>query len=338
MKNILVVNVNWLGDTIFSSPVFRALKEQYPQAKISCLAVPRVREILEGVSYIDEIIEYDERGKHRGLLAKVYLIKRLRQKDFDIAFLLHRSMTRALLIYCAGIPLRVGYDTKGRGRLLTHKVVVREDLRHRSDYYLNVIESFGVPVNDRTSRLEIVDKERNEIEKILVDNGINGKQEYLLVNPGGNWDLKKWPIKRFAILVDYLIKEMKSQVIITGSTKDIALVKELTSQLQTQPIILVGQTNLKHLAALMKRARVVISADSGPLHIANSVGSKIVGIFGPTRPEVTGPRGPGKRTILQHDVGCNRDACYFLQCPDNICMKAVTVEEVIHAVREIIDQ
>ena len=86
--------------------------------------------------------------------------------------------------------------------------------------------------------------------------------------------------------------------------------------------------------ALMKRADCVVSADSGPVHIASSVGTNVIGIFGPTRPEITGPRGSGRAVILQRDVGCNRRPCYNLECPDNICMQAVNVKEVLDAVRQ----
>ena len=115
MKKILVINANWVGDVVFSAPLFRALKEAYPQAHVSCLAVPRVKEVLESIPDLDEMIIYDERGKHRSPLAKIQLILELKHQRFDIAFLLHRSLTRALLVFLAGIPQRVGYDTKGRG-------------------------------------------------------------------------------------------------------------------------------------------------------------------------------------------------------------------------------
>src|SRR5262245_47517489 len=135
MQNILVVNVNWLGDVIFSSPVFKAIKENYPKAHVACLAVPRVKEILESIPGIDEIIIYDEKGVHRNPLAKLSLINSLRRRNFDIAFLLHGSLTRALIVYLAKIPQRVGYATKGRGRFLTHQVEPLSNEPHRCDYY-----------------------------------------------------------------------------------------------------------------------------------------------------------------------------------------------------------
>ena len=115
MKNILVVNVNWLGDIVFSAPVFQAIKDTYPQSRVSALALPRVVGILKQVPYVDEIIVYDEKGHDRSLWGKLKLIAHLRSKDFDAVFLLHGSWTRALLVFLAGIPIRVGYDRKKRG-------------------------------------------------------------------------------------------------------------------------------------------------------------------------------------------------------------------------------
>jgi len=335
MNNILIVNVNWLGDVIFSSPLFKALKEACPQAKISCLAVPRVKDVLECVPFIDEIIIYDEKGKHRNPVAKLQLIGELRKKNFDAAFLLHRSLTRALLVFFAGILQRIGYDEKGRGRFLTHKVEPITGQVHRSDHYLNVVESFGITVNDRTTKLTVSLEAEKEIKEILEEKGVPEEDNLIVINPGGNWDLKQWPLENFTVLIDRLMEEFNSRVLISGAAKDVALANKIIASLKSKPVILAGETNLKQAMALMKQANLVISADSGPLHIANSVGTDVIGIFGPTRPEITGPRGSGRIFILQHDVECNRQACYNLDCADNICMQAVTVEEVCNVVRQI---
>lgn len=335
-KNILVVNVNWVGDVIFSTPVFKALKKTYPQARVCCLAVPRVREIIESCPYIDDVIIYDEEGEHRGLFKKLQLVLQLRQKKFNIAFLLHRSLTRALLVYLANIPERVGYDTKGRGFLLTHKVrPADKDRIHRCDYYLHVIESFGMTVEDRTCELAVDDDHRSDIRRLLKENGIDDQDEVVVINPGGNWDLKRWPKEQFALLMAQISKERKAKIIVTGAKKDISLAHEIISLSGVEAIILAGVTNLKQLAALFLRSSLVISNDSGPLHIANCVGTPTVALFGPTRPEVTGPRGKGKYAVLQNDVGCNRSPCYNLGCPDNVCMKSITIEQVCHEIRRL---
>lgn len=337
MKNILVINVNWLGDVIFSSPVFRALRRHYPDAHIACMAVPRVKEILECIDVIDEVIEYDEEGRHKGLLAKLKFIGTLRRKQFDEAFFLSRSFSRVFLITLANIPRRIGYENKKRGKLLTHVIdAPREDI-HRSEYYLNVIQSYGIKVDDFRSVLNVPDKEDGEIQKILETKGITPEDYVIAVNPGGNWNLKRWPAENFSRLIDLINDHLGAKIVMTGSEIDTDLVYRICSGLKTsqEPVILTGKMTIKQLLALMKRVNIFISADSGPLHMAGSVGCASIGIFGPTRPELTGPRGKKESIILQREVGCNKRACYYLECQDNTCMQAVTVEDVYAAIRQI---
>lgn len=338
MKNILVVNVNWIGDVIFSTPIFKALKQQYPNANIVCMAVPSVVPVLKSCPYIDEIIIYDERGRHKWPWGKIQVIFTLSKFHFDIVFLLHRSWTRAFLIYLAGIRQRVGYDLKDLGRLLTHKVELLEGDVHRCDYYLNVIESFGVEVKDRTTEIVPSDSVREKVAYLLSAKGISKEEFLVVVNTGGNWDLKRWPKECFAELIGCIMSELKIKVVIPGALKDETLVDYIHQISQVDPVVMAGKTNLEQVFALMERADVVVSSDSGPLHIASSVGSSTIAIFGPTRPEITGPRGRGDSVVLQEDLDCNAEACYQLDCPDNRCMKAVFVDKVVVEVKKFYQQ
>jgi heptosyltransferase II len=335
-KKILVFNVNWLGDVIFTTPVFRALKEYYPGSTISCLAVPRVREILECCPAIDEVLIYDERGRQRGLVGKIRLIKELQDKKFDIVFLLHRSWSRALLVWLAGIPERVGYPTKHRGLFLTHWVSPLSGIVHRSDYYLRVIEDYGVPVHNRGYELSVLSEARGAVTRLLEQAGVHVGDYLVVVNPGGNWDLKRWPKENFAELTRRLTQELQVKVVISGAEKDIPLAREIAEKSKVQPLVLAGKTTVKQVIALMARATLVISADSGPLHIAHSVGTPVVGIFGATLPSLTGVRGKNRAIILRKDLECNQQPCYSLDCPDNQCMKIVTVDDVVVAAKQLL--
>ncbi|MBF0522644.1 MAG: lipopolysaccharide heptosyltransferase II [Candidatus Omnitrophica bacterium] len=336
MKKILVVNVNWVGDVAFSAPIFKALKEFYPQCQITCMAPSRVRGVLECLSDVDEIIDYDERVTHRGVLQKLGVILKLRREKFDAAFLLHGSLTRALMVFLAGIPKRIGYDTKKRGFLLTHKISPPTGkMLHRSDYYLGVLESYGIPVKDRSPRLTVGEESLKEVKQILFQNGILDVHPRILVHVGANWTLKRWPKENFTRLLESLLKDADAEIVIPGTKEDLGLIEEICSPLRIKPHILAGKTNLKQLIALMSISDLLISSDSGPLHLANAVGIKTIGLFGPTRPEVTGPKGQGRATILQYEVGCNSKACYHLACMDNICMQAITVKDVLDAASKI---
>lgn len=335
MKKILVVLPNWLGDVIFSVPVFINLKKEYPGASITCLAVPRVKDILECVAPVDQIIEYDEDGRHKTPFGKLGLIGCLRKEKFDSVFLLHRSLTRALLVFLAGIPVRVGYDEKGRGGFLTHKFKSNLNEQHRIDHYLDVIEKFGVKIEERKYSLNISAEIVEEVRLLKEKMGVRDDLFTIIINPGGNWDLKRWPIKNFVKLVTRLSDIADVQVILTGAPKDKELIEEILLDSNGKVIDLSGQTDLKILIGLMAQVDLVVSGDSGPVHMASAVGMDVLALFGPTRSEITAPRGSGNVRILQRNVGCNLQACYHLDCVDNICMQAISVEDVLHEIRQI---
>ena len=335
MKRILVVNVNWMGDVIFSLPIFKTLKARYPQSLIACMAPPRVKAILDNAPFIDQVIVYDEDKMHRSVAAKIKFIGQLKKQNFDIAFLLHRSLTRSFLVFLAGIPERVGYPAKAKGMFLTHKVPSLPEPIHRSDYYLHTIESYGVPVSDRRNELQISTEAVDQMNGFLARYDIFPIDYLIVIHPGGNWNLKQWPPENFARLIDAILVDSSVKVVIAGGAQDRKASEAISRLTKKDPVVLTGNLTLIQLMALMKRADLVVSADSGPLHLAASLGTKTIGLFGPTRPEITGPRGITPSVVLQKDVGCNRRACYHLSCPDNICMQSVTVKDAIDAIHQI---
>ena len=336
MRNILVVNINWLGDAVFSTPVFKALKSHYPQARIVCLAVPRVAEVLKFCPFIDEIMVYDEKGRDRSPGAKVGMIARLRSRRFEAAFFLHRSMSRALLVFLAGVPVRVGYANPKQRWLLTRAVEEKLTTEHRSDRYLRVVESHGVPVKDRTCELRCDPGDAEAACRFLESSGYKRMDPFAVLNVGGNWDLKRWPPQRFSELIRRVRRDWQLRVVISGGPGDRALAEGIVRDSGEEALVTAGAMTLGQSLALFEMAKVVVSCDSGPLHLAGSVGTPVLGIFGPTRPEVTGPRGIGRSLVLFKDVGCNKAPCYYLECSNNVCMRAVTVDNVCEALRDLI--
>jgi lipopolysaccharide heptosyltransferase II len=329
MKKILVVSVNWLGDVVFSTPVFRALKMAYPAARICVLAVPRVKEVLELCPDVDQVIVYDEDGKARGIGGKIGAGLALRGMKFDAVFILRRSLSRSFVVWLAGIPVRVGFASDAWQWLLTRRVDDKGcDQLHRSDVYLHVLEAFGVKVRERSARLAVGRDVCELLATKLRAKGLTGDERIVVLNTGGNWDLKQWPEERFAELAARLTRELGFTIVLCGGEADLLRVRSIAQASGVNPVVLAGETNIKELAALFKRAHMVVSADSGPLHLANAVGANVVALFGPTRPEITGPQGQGRIKVLLRDVGCNHAPCYYLECPDNRCMKALTVDDV----------
>lgn len=335
-KRILIFNVNWLGDVLFSTATIRNIRRNFPGSYISCIVPSRCYQILKGNPHLDEIIIFDDKDRHKGILAKFNFVKLLKGKNFDTVFLLHRSFRRALICRLADIPQRIGYYTKKRGFLLTKKITMpKKDSLHRIDFYLNIIEKAGLKVEDRYLEFFFSDEDSKFVDDFLTKNSL-GKQDLLVaLNPGGNWPPKRWPREHWSGLADRLINELGAKVIITGSLSDVALAKEIKNSMKGKPIVACGTLNLKHLGALMKKADLFITADTGPLHIANAVGAKkIIALFGPTSPDITGPYPLKNATILKKDVGC-KIPCYVVHCRDNRCMKAITPDDIIEKIKDL---
>lgn len=337
-KRILVFNVNWLGDVLFSTAAFRALRQAYPDAYIACIVHPRAKEILQGNPNLDEIIVFDEKDKEKHLLNKFKFVSKLAKKNFDTVYMFHRSVSRLMLMVMSNIPNRIGYKAKKRSFvLLTKRISLPKVKMHRVEYFLNILKTCGTPCEAKFYEFFIDMASQKKILDFFQDQGINKGDLVIALNPGGNWFLKRWIPERFSELANSLIKEFKAKIIITGSANDAALAESIGAGLVERPIIACGKTSLKELGALLERCNLFISADSGPMHIAVSLGVPTIALFGPTSPEITGPIGKGKVKVIQKDVGCEIP-CYKVDCQDSRCMKAINTEDVLEAVREIINK
>lgn len=332
MGRILIVNVNWIGDVIFSTPFIKAVREAHPDSYVACLLHPRCVDILKDNPRIDEIIVYDEEGSHRSLLGKLKLIINLKKKKFDTTFILHRSFTKALITFLAGIKERIGYPTKHRSVFLTKVVEISDEeilLRgtHKVEYFLNIARAAGINARDIAYEFFIKDFDRQRVSQFLKENGVLDKDLLVVLCPGGNWDMKRWPKENFAKLGDLFIDDLGAKVIISGAKKDISLVEDIKKMMKGKPIISCGKTTLKELGALLERVDLVVANDTGPMHLAVAMKTNVVALFGPTSPRLTGPYGPGSYSVIWKNEECDTP-CYDVACADNRCMALITVEDV----------
>ena len=322
---------------MFSSAAIRNIRRNYPDGYVACIIPSRCYAMLKDNPYLDEVIIFDEKDRHKGMLSKLNFISLLKVKKFDAVFLLHRSFSRALICRLAGIPERIGHYTKKRSFLLTKKIIPpKKDSLHRIDYYLDLIENAGLRIEDRYPDFFFTPLDGKHVDDFLSKNSVDKGDFIAVINPGGNWLLKRWPVDYWAQLADKLINQMGLKVIITGSVSDLKLAGQIKEKMKEAPLIACGILNIKQLGVLAKRADLFITADTGPLHIANAVGCKnIIAIFGPTSKEVTGPYPSTNVVVLQKDVGCPIP-CYKVNCKDSRCMKAVSPGDVLAEVKKLL--
>jgi len=336
-KRILIVEVNWIGDVLFSTPFISSIRERFCDAYITCMVVPRVKPVLENNPHIDEIIVYDENGRHRGIFGKLRFINSLRKKKFDLAILLHRSLTRTLISILGGIKNRAGYTTPKRRIFLTHPIEPPEAELHKADYFLNVSKALGGNISGKKCEFFVKGSERSYIEKELSKNGIKKEDLLVVMNPGGNWPPKRWSEENFAKLGDMLTRGYKAKVAISGAPGDTRRAKLIKSKMKESAAVLVGRTNIKELAALMERADFVISGDSGPAHIACAMGSNTIALFGPTSPRLTGPYECPNARVIQKNSDCEVP-CYDVTCKNYACMDAITVFDVVQVFEDMYEK
>jgi lipopolysaccharide heptosyltransferase II len=333
-NKILIVEVNWLGDVLFSTPAIRVLKEIYPDSYIGVLVHKRCQEVLLGNPNINEIILLDEEGSHRGLLGKIRLIRELRTKRFGTAYLFHRSFTRALICLLSGIDSRIGYYTKKRRFLLTQNMAPPPQAVHRAAYYYYLVTG---KMPDDISKLRcdfvISSKDQSYIEELLRKENIKSDKRLVVIHPAGNWLPKRWPKENFANLADALMDRFKVTVIFSGASQEKAVLTDILNLMKNKPINLCAKTNLKQLGALFKKADLIISADSGPLHIAVALKRPTVAIFGPTSTAITGPLYKENIAILQKEIDCVIP-CYKQDCQDNRCMRLISVNDVLDCIEK----
>lgn len=334
IKRILIIHPNWRGDVLFSTALLRALKNKFPAASISSLIVPRCSEILQGNPDIDEIIFQQETRGLNNFLRGFRHISLLRPKRFDIAFLLTPSFTRSLLIFLARIPLRVGYK-KGRKSIFLNKKInpPKADV-HRAEYFLNLAYFLKIE-REKNYYFFVSNQDEKWADDFLNKNKIDKQNFLVIMNPGGNWELKRWPPENFARLGDKLIERYKARVLITGSEKDKKLAEKIFSLMQNKPILAAGKTTLKQLGALFKKANLVIANDSGPMHIAVALDCPVIALFGPTSSQITGPYGNDKNYRVIQKGSPPFLPCYGSICPQERSMDEISVDEVLAKIDQI---
>jgi heptosyltransferase-2 len=326
-SKILVMHTGgWIGDMILLTPVLRALRKELPEAHISMLVRPLVRNLMEKNPYLHEVIVYDKRGEHRGIRQMRKFADRLKAKRFDIAIILHPNSIRStLLAYMAGIPERVGANIRGRELLLTAKVQRRNNI-HEVQRYLDVISPItGTGQDGKLEFWGISGDDEAFAERILADRS----GPVIGINPCTTWPSKQWPAERFARLADLLAQRFSARVLITGGPDDLHIADRITKLASSKPVNLIGRTTIWQLGALIKRCHLYITCDSGPMHISAAVDTPTIALFGPTDPVRHGPYGAG-HTVVRKEVQCS--PCYQRECKNGDCMNAIQVEDIMEVV------
>lgn len=319
----MIIDLARLGDVTLASPVIANLRINHPDARIDFLVSRNSASTVLHNPKLNNVYVVDTPSG--GLINQVREVRKiaemLRSDSYDVAFILHRSFGSVIMAKLAGIPVRVGLNTEVRGFLLTHKTRL-DRTRHRMDNNLALLELMDEKVSTRKPEyfpLEEISGVVKQAEEF------KGNSSLVVINPNGVWETKRWRTEKFRILVEKLLSNYGVRIIVIGGKGDEQR-GEIVSQGNPDVLNLTSKTTVDDLYRICRISKLVITNDSGPMHIAACADVPIIAIFGPTDPRRCGPRN-GQNQIVNADVGCLK--CYKKTCADLKCMDKLDVDQVL---------
>lgn len=343
-ERILVHCPNWVGDLAMATPALRAVRENNPEAYIVLLVRPQIREVVEGLGYYDEIIEYDSTSRDRSLLRKLAVSRRLRSRRFTRAIILPNSFGSAALSLLAAIPERIGYRTDGRGVMLTTSIPGPEENGKvvpipMVDRYLALCSRLKYVVSSRRIELALAAGTREKADRLYEERGISRAKPVVSLIPGASFGSSKcWPAERFAEVGDALIARDGVQILVLPGPGEEEIAARIEAGMRHRPFNFVDRiVPLEMLKALISDSALVVTNDTGPRHFAAAFGVPAIVIMGPTDPRYTAYdlEGMGPLRLFREAVECG--PCHLKVCPtDHRCMRSITAGPVIAACEEFL--
>lgn len=333
---------NWIGDLVMSTPVLADLKKQYPNAKITAMARTPLHDLLKADPHVDELFTFCKTscfGRHD---EKRNIIEKLRQGKYDLGILLTNSFSSAWWFWQGRVENRVGFAANMRSLLLTEAVPFPKERKqqHIVLTYKKLLEPLGISPSSTPPKIYLTSEEIKQARQLLTTNyGIPPGRPLIGINPGAAYGSAKcWLPERFREVALEFIEKTDAYVLFFGDAGGASLVKEICRDLPPRVFNLAGATSLRELASLISLCNVLLTNDSGPMHIAAAVGTEVIALFGSTDAVVTGPySAKGTGLVIQKQVSCS--PCFKRTCPiDFRCMKEISAKEVIAAVLQTLDK
>jgi lipopolysaccharide heptosyltransferase II len=337
-----------MGDLVLSLPAIHAMRRAYPEATIDVLILAANAGVVKHDQAISRIVTYDPNIWRRPgafMSAASYkeflgVLRDLRTQRYDLCLSLCGDWA-SILAFFSKARRRVGYRGEAYPFFMTDPVPGRRyrARQHEVDYVLGVAKAAGGIVGEgqREPAMTVSESAREEVRALLAASGVQKGPLLIAAHAGAtNGMAKRWPLPFWAALADQLIAQLGAKVILTGAPSDADMTGAVAAQMRQQPLDFAGKTSVQQLAALLAECDLVISGDSGPLHMAGAVGTPVVAIHGPTDPALSGPAGKDA-TVLRLGLFCSPcyDASLWAECRffNPVCMKGITPDEVFEAAR-----
>lgn len=347
-KNILCIRLDTIGDVLMTTPAIRALKESIPDRRIGLLTSSTGSQIASLVPEIDRVVVYDApwlkatplRG---GAGPDRAFIEAIRAEDFDAAVIFtvysQNPLASAMMCYLADIPLRLAHCRENPYQLITHWVPEPEpdrSRRHEVRRQLDLVATVGAHVRDERLSLRIADDARQRVLGLLGDLGLAAESPWVIIHPGATAPSRRYPWESYARVGERLKSELGWEVIFTGTGSESDLVEAARAAMGASSHSLAGKVELGEMAALLSYAQMLISGNTGPVHMAAAVGTPVVDLYALTNPQHTPWKVPSR--VLSKDVPCKY--CYKSVCPQghNLCLRLIPPDAVVSAARDLYNE
>jgi heptosyltransferase I len=330
---ILLIKPSSLGDIVHALPVVAALKHRWPAAHLTWVVKQEWADLVRRVEGVDRVWPLD--STLSGWLGQV---RALRAERFDLMIDLQGLFRSAALGWLSGVPTRMGFANGREGSpwFYTHRVPVHTVEMHAVDRYLLVAAALDASSNGTAEfRFKPLDHDRAVVQELLQGQGLSPEQPWVAMNISARWLTKRWPARSFAAVADQLQAEGHGPIVVIGSEQERADIREFRTLTHYPIIDLAGAVPLGCLPALLANAAVLITNDSGPMHIAAAVGTPVVALFGPTSPLRTGPYG-ANHVVFTRDLPCR--PCFSRVCqhaPTMECLESILPQDVAAAAHRL---
>lgn len=330
INSILVIKLRAVGDVLLSTPVIQNLHEHFPHARIDFLTDKFAEGVVAGNPWITNVITFDKRRT-----SSLALIREVRRARYDLVIDLFSNPRSAVITWMSGARVRVGFPFRWRKYAFTIVIPPRGSEVHNIEFNLDALRRLEIPVRHHDPYFPIDKASKDFAAEWIVQNKLDGKF-IVAMNPSGGWYTKRWGLEHYARMGDLISERYDATVLLLWGPgeKEDALTIQAAMKAHSH---IIPQTTLTGLGAFIQRCDVVVSNDSGPMHIAAALKVPTLGIFGPTNPLLQGPFGNQNLWVRNEELDCL--SCNLTKCPiGNICMTQLEVDRVLKAFDQLVSQ
>lgn len=336
----MVIKLSSLGDIVHTLPAVAALRQRYSSAHISWLVKTQWASILEGNPDVNEVVSIDLSWRNWPSLVSI-----LRRRPYDLIIDFQGLFRTGLIGMLSGATMRVGFARAREGApwMYTHRISLPKDREtswrlleiHAVDRNLAIAEFLGADTSRPTFHFPALAEDQHSIDEILNNAQVEKHQKLIALAPWSRSALKSWPLDRFVQLADELVRIPNLRVVVLGGPTDGPSAKEFRHLESHGLVSLVGKLSLRQLPELLQKMKLVVGNDSSLIHLAAGVGTRVLGIFGPTQPKATGPYPLSEHLIRRTELACSpcgQRVCRHSQYLE--CLQSISVGSLLETIRE----